>query len=179
MVKVSKCEIDDIHYNCVSDLTLIDVQKIWQQLVYLLIQGRVGERLDFDVSDIERSLESLPITSQHRDFIEEQIAEYKTYEKLSLWSEDNFKKLARRLSDLLGVRSRIEKAVITAANNNELTEKLSSVVKSFIPTASENLVLTLSQCFMKDLSMGKDETEIREQIYKQWIEDVMKRSVKI
>ena len=113
------------------------------------------------------------------DFIEEQIAEYRTDGKLSLWSEENFKKLARRLSALLGVRSRVEKAVITATSNYELTEKLSSVVKSFIPIASEQLMFTLAQCFMKDFSLGVVETEMREKIYKQWIDDVMDRSVKI
>lgn len=179
LVKVSKCEIDAKHYNCVSDLTLIDMKKVWQQLVYFLIQGRIRERLEFDVTEIERSLESLQITSNHRDFIEEQIAEYRTDGKLSLWSEENFKKLARRLSALLGVRSRVEKAVITATSNYELTEKLSSVVKSFIPIASEQLMFTLAQCFMKDFSLGEVETEMREKIYKQWIDDVMDRSVKI
>ncbi|MDR2132558.1 MAG: DUF87 domain-containing protein [Clostridiales Family XIII bacterium] len=179
LVKVGKCDIDEKQYNIARDFAASDIQNIKQQLLFLLLQGRVGEHLDFDVDEIERSLKSLALSVRHREFIEEQIAEYRAHGKLSLWNEDNFKKLSRRLSDLLGVRGVVENAVTTAADNDELTEKLSAAVKSFVPDASKQFAFSLSQCFMKDLSLGRDETEKREQIYKQWFDAVKDGSAKI
>jgi len=172
LVKVSKCGIAEKQFRWTFDNVHKDIHKIRQQLIYLLIQGRMGERLDFDVSEVEQNLEILSLSTRNREFIEEQIAEFKSSGKLSLWSEDNFRKLSRRLSDLLGVRARVENIVSTVVDNTELTEKLVEVVHSFIPAASTEFVLALSQCFMKDLSMGQDEAETRERIYMQWVDSV-------
>ena len=38
------------------------------------------------------------------EFIEEQIAEYRDHNSLELWSDENFRWLSRRLTDILGVR---------------------------------------------------------------------------
>jgi hypothetical protein len=172
LVKVNKCGIEDKQFEGETDIALIDVQMIRRQLIYLLIQGRLSERIDFDINEIERNLESLALSVRNREFIEEQIAEYTSEGKLSLWREDSFKKLSRRLSDLLGVRGQVFSLVSTATSNDELTEKLMEVAKSFVSTDSEELLLSLSQCFMRDLTMGQDETEKREDIYKQWIDFV-------
>ena len=179
LVKINKCAICEKQFNGATNLVLTDVQNIRQQLVFLLIQGRVRERLDFDINEIERNLHALALSSRHREFVEEQIAEYRTDGKLSIWDEANFMKLSRRLVDFLGIRTRIENIVLTVSDNAELIEKLTGVVKSFVPFPSEQLAFSLSQCFMKDLSMGQDETEKRENIYKQWIDAVKDRSAKI
>jgi hypothetical protein len=179
LVKVNKCEIDEKQYSVSSDFELGDAKKVRQQLVCLLLQGRVRERLVFDIDEIEGNLESLALPSRHREFVEEQIAEYRADGKLSLWNKNNFEKLSRRLADLLGVRSRVKNAVMAAADNEELIEKLSVVVKSFVPDASEPFAFSLGQCFMKDLSMGQDETEKREKIYKQWVDAVKERNAKL
>ncbi len=149
---------------------------LWQHLLCFLVQGRVSEQLDFDVTEIERNIESLGLSSRGREFVEEQVAEYKADKKLAIWSESEFTKLSRRITEILGVRSQVENMVSTAADNLELTEKLSVVVKRFIPNASKKLTITLSQCFMKDFNFGKDESDVRERIYKQWVDSVKERS---
>lgn len=178
LVKINKCGIVEKRFSVENNLVLTDVQKIWQQLVYLLIQGRVREPLEYDIDEIEQNLSALSLSSRYSDFVEEQIAEYRVYGKLSIWDEKNFMKLSKRLVDLLGIRTRVENIVLEASDNEELADKLKEVVKSFVPFAPEQLALSLSQCFMKDLSMGQDETEMRERIYKQWIDSVKERSVK-
>lgn len=179
LVKINKCGVDERPYNGTDNFAANDVQKVWQQLIYLLLQGRVRERLDFDIDEIERNVEALVLSTSNREFIEEQIDEFRTDGKLALWDEYNFHKLSRRLTNLFGVRGRVENAAATATDNDELTEKLSSIVKSFVPNATKQFTITLSQCFMKDLSSGEDEPEEREKIYKQWVDAVKERSAKI
>ena len=179
LVKVNRCGIHEKQYNAAPDLTVNDVQKIRRQCVCLLLQGRVREKLDFNIDEIEQNLDALALSSRHREFMEEQIAEYRADGALSLWKADNFPKLSRRLSGLLDVRKGVENAVATAADNDALTEKLAALARSIVPDASEQFTLTLSQCFMKDLSMVQDEAERRERIYMQWIDAVRERSARI
>lgn len=177
LVKINKCSINEKPYNKKNNSSVNDVLKVWQQLIAFLLQGRLYKRLYFDINEIECNLEMLSLSTSNREFVEEQIVELKNDGKLALWDEDNFSKLSRRLTNLLGVRSQVENATITAADNDELTKKLSVIIKSFIPNATVELTIALSQCFMKDLSAGQDESEEREKIYKQWVDSVKERSV--
>ena len=178
LVKVNRCSIDEREYNC-DGCVMADVQMLRQELIFFLLQGRVSERLDFDVTELERNLESLGLSSRGREFVEEQIAEYRIDGKLTLWRDGEFVKLSRRLTEILGVRSQVENHISTSADNVELTEKLSSIIKRFAPNASEKIILALSQCLMKDFYSGKDESEVRERIYKQWVDSANESGAKL
>ena len=178
LVKVNRCGVDERKYHC-DGYVMADVQILIQQLIYFLVQGRVSEQLDFDVTEIERNLKFLGLSSRGRDFVEEQIAEYRTDGKLELWCDGEFAKFSRRLTEILGVRQQVENYISTSDDNAELTEKLRAIVKRFVPNASEKITLTLSQCFMKDFNTGKDESEVRERIYKQWVDSANESRVKL
>ena len=47
---------------------------------------------------------------------------------LSIWEDENFRKLARRVTDILGVRTRVENCVLSAADDSELTSMLERIV---------------------------------------------------
>jgi Cdc6-like AAA superfamily ATPase len=175
LVKVSKCGIEEVPY-IVAAKTLIDKRKILWQLICLLIQGRVKERLDFNVDEIERNLALLEMTSSQQKFVQAQIDDFREVGRLPLWNDENFKRLSHRLTDILKVRASVESAATSCAEINELTNKLSEIAKSFMPNASEMIVVTLSQCFMKDFSNRADESECRERLYKFWFESVVKRN---
>lgn len=179
LTKINKCSIVEKNFNGKSDVILHDVHNIKQQIVYFLIQGRVNERLKFNIDEIELNLKSLSLSSRHREFIEELIFEYREDRTLSIWDSVNFSKLSRRLSDFLEIRSKVENIVLTSTDYTELTTQMLKVVKSFIPNPSENLAFSLMQCFMKDLSMGQDENDKREKIYMSWVDYVKERSAMI
>lgn len=179
LVKINKCGVDEQQYNITGEANIHDAQKTMQQLICLLLQGRVKERLDFDIDEIERNVDALALSAPNHKFVEERLNEYKANGSLTIWNESSFQKLSRRLVDLLGTRERVENLVSTANDYDELSEKLSSITKSLVPNASEQLTITLNQCLMKDLSAGQDEPEKREKIYKQWVEAVKERAVKI
>lgn len=96
--------------------------------------------------DIEKGLRTLELSTLNNEFVEEQIAEYKEYNSLELWSDENFRWLSRRLTDILGVRSKIENCVLTASDDNELTNMLRKIVLQISPDASNEKIITLSQC---------------------------------
>ncbi|WNS41534.1 ATP-binding protein [Paenibacillus sp. MMS20-IR301] len=172
LVKVNKCNVDEKQYNSTAHYTAVDVRKVWTQILSLLIQGRVRERLEFDVTEIERSLPILQLSSGNTEFLEEQISEYQSEGQLSLWDPAEFIKLSRRITGLLGVRAQVESLVSTSVNNTGLTGKLARLVNQFVSDASEEVTLAISQCLMKDISVQQEESEVRERIYKQWIDAV-------
>lgn len=179
LVQVNKCSISERVYDFTGEVMKKDSENIRSQLVKFLIQGRVNERLEFSLNQIEKGLDTLELSSLNYEFVEEQILDFKENKELIIWKEENFRKLSRRITDILGVRARIENSVVTAIDNNELTYMLAKIVKQLFDNPSENLIIALSQCFMKDMSTQQDETEIREKIYLNWIQFVLEGRSKV
>lgn len=177
LIQVNKCELNETTYNFSTVVSETEKRNIREQLLNLLIQGRVREKLNYSISDIEKGLRSLTLSTMNAEFIEEQIAEYRDHNSLELWSDENFRWLSRRLTDILGVRSNVENCVLTASDTNELTNMLKKIVLKISPEASEEKIVTLSQCFMKDMSIQQDENELRQKMYVTWIEHIKKKGV--
>lgn len=169
LVQVNKCELGESSYNFTATTADVAKSTIREQLVNFLIQGRVSEKLDFSISEIEEGLGSLELSSMNREFVEEQIAEYKENGTLKIWEDNSFRFLAKRLSDILDVRIKVENCVLAATSNEELTSMLENIVFQVSPGASRSKILAMSQCFMKDMSVQQEESEIRRKIYTRWI----------
>ena len=178
LVQVNKCQLNESAYD--FNVSICDTSKsnIREQILNLLIQGRVNEKLDFSILDIEEGLSSLALSAVNNEFIEEQIAEYKENGSLELWGDDDFRFLAKRLSDILGVRSKVENCVLTASTDEELTSMLEKIVLQISPEASYSKILAVSQCFMKDMSIQQEESEIRRKIYAKWVHYIKNRGVR-
>ncbi len=181
LVQISKCNIVEKVYGFTSSGYRDDYTNIRQQLISFLIQGRVNEHLEFSVEYIENGLDSmgLGLSSLNSEFVEEQIAEYKESNTLAIWEDKNFRKLSRRITDILGVRAHVENSVLAAMDNDELTNMLSEIISQIIDAPTEQLTIALSQCLMKDMSIQQDENETREKIYLNWIQSVVERGRKV
>lgn len=179
LVQVSKCNVSEVVYNFAGEVSKSDYKNIRSQLVKFLVQGRVNGRLHFSIEQIEKALDALGLSSLNYEFVEEQIVEFKENSDLNIWKDENFRKLSRRITDILGVRSRVENSVVTAMDNDELTDMLATIVEQLIESPSESLIIALSQCFMKDMSTQQEECDTREKIYLNWIQSVVERSLKI
>lgn len=172
LVQVNKCKLKEERYDFTRRVKSTDLNAFQSQLVNFLIQGRVDEHLEFDVSEIEKGLAFSKLSMRNVEFIEEWIEEYKESGKLKIWEIENFRKLSCRLVDILGVRGRVESSVLSTRDNEELTEMLSEIVRQVCPEANREVELALSQCFMKDMSVQKEEEEMREKIYCRWVDFV-------
>lgn len=179
LVQVNKCDISESEFDFKEQEKIIDLINIRSQIINLLIQGRVNERLEFDIKEIEGSLDTLGLSSFNIEFIEEQIEEYKSEGTLDIWKDENFKRLSRRITDILGVRSRVENCVVSVKDNDELSAMLKKIISQNLSEISEERIIALSQCLMKDMSSQEEEKEIREKLYMQWVEFVRKRGMKI
>ena len=175
LTKVNKCKIKEHIYEAKKNDNDINYSDIKTQLINFLIQGRVLEKLDFDIAEIEKNIKYLNLSIKNVDFIDEQIHEYKTYGELSIWKDESFRKLARYVTDICEARSQVEHNVLISQDYNELTDRLTTISRKYLPKATESSILTLNQCFMRDLSVGKDEAEERERLYMQWIDSMKKR----
>ena len=177
LVQVNKCALDETAYDFSGVVNGTEKNIIREQLLNLLIQGRVREKLDYSILDIENGLGSLALSTVNTEFVEEQIAEYKEHNSLELWSDENFRWLSKRLTDILGVRTKVENCVLTAADDEELTNMLRKIVLQISPEASKTKIIALSQCFMKDMSIQQDESEIRQKLYTKWVRHIKENGV--
>ena len=175
LIQVNKCELEETIYD--YSMVVPEIEKstggmkkdsIREQIVNLLIQGRIHEKLDYSILDIEKGLGALSLSTVNTEFVEEQISEYKESHSLKLWSSENFRSLSRRVTDILGVRGNVENCVLTAVNVDELTEMLKKIVLQIFPNASKAKIDTLSQCFMRDMSTQQEENKIRQNMYQKW-----------
>ena len=69
----------------------------------------------------------------------------------------------------------MENCVLKASDNDELTKMLKEITKQIVPLVSDDTLLTLLQCFMRDMSTSSDESEIKLRIYSSWFNDILKR----
>ena len=170
LVQVGKCNIAENFYDYEDNYDNVDIADIRVQLLRFLLQGRVSEKLDFSVGDIERSLNLLRLSELNTEYVEEQISEYKDTGKPSAWSDEQFRRLSRRITDISGARGYVDNCIRTATDHDDLTEKLKRFVLQNVPEAPESIIIALSQCLMKDMSIQQDEPEFRDKLYKQWFE---------
>jgi len=178
LVQVNKCNLSETEYNFDNITVNVDKNNVKSNLVDFLIQGRVHEKLNFSVKNIEERLDSLGLSSINTEFIEEQIADYNENKVLAIWDDSNFRKLSRHITDILGVRARVENCILSAADDADLTVMLEKIVRQISPDASKSKILTLSQCFMKDMSAKQEEAEIRRKLYIKWVNYIKERGVK-
>lgn len=172
LVQVKKCAIEEKQYDFKTHSLLVDTTVYRNQLVNLLIQGRLDEKLEFNIDEIEDGLERLGLSIRNEKFVIDIIKEYKEKNELGIWENDQFSILSSVVSEILGVRKRVENCVLSASNNDELSQDLRRLVYQFIPNASGEIILTLSQIFMKDMSEQQDEAEIRKRLYEGWFDSV-------
>lgn len=170
LVQINKCDIPEKPYNFEEHNSFIDNTKLKKQLINFMIQGRVNEKLYFDIDEIEKGLEALRLSIRNEKFVEELITEYRETGHIDLWEDTNFKKLSGKVTDILGVRMKVEKCVLSSYDNKELTDGLRNIVEQIISETTNETVLTLSQCFMKDMSVQYNESETRQKLYRRWFD---------
>lgn len=169
LVQVNRCNLSEQEYSFTATSFVSNKDDLKFQLINFLIQGRLNEKQDFDLSEIEENLGKIGLSTSNTEFVEEQIAEYKSNQTLAIWSDDNFRKLSRRVTDILGVRARVENCVLSATDDADLTAMLDKIASQFYPDASRAKILALSQAFMKDMSVQQEETDIRSKLYAHWV----------
>lgn len=135
------------------------------EVIKFLIDGRIPEKVDFDINIVNQAKFSSGLTTALKIKLSELIKEYGKMDKLSLWDNDNFEELAKLITDLLGVRTVVEKYAKDSKTFEELDSKLSDLVTDRLGQESESVNLCIRQSLLKDYSLGG---ETKELIYQSW-----------
>lgn len=173
LVQINKCNIlpnQYIYDKVIDKATIIPIKT---QMVNFLLCGRLNEISYFNIELIEREYHKIPMSKEFESFLKNQISYYRNTGELRIWVDDNFLQLSKNITDFLGLREYVQKCVIKANDNEELNKMLKEVLVRDLPCISENMILTVSQCLMREL--GADGAEIRKKIYCSWLEYNLKR----
>ncbi|WP_314320145.1 helicase HerA domain-containing protein [Fusobacterium pseudoperiodonticum] len=178
LCQINKFDVEEKEYNFEQSNKIVDSQFYRNQLIYLMIQGRLDEKLSFDVEEIRASINKMGLSTRNKEFVKKLIIEYKQNGKISLWDIENFKVLSNRVTDILDVRKIVKEIVVSAYDTIELTSDLRKLVHRILPESSAEVTLTLIHCLMKDMSVQEDEVSIiREKIYRHWYDSVKKEEI--
>lgn len=169
LLKVSKCKVSEKSYEYTGLQNIYSLSSVKNQLVNFLIYGRLSAPIPFALQEIEAGLHSLGLSSHNVEFVEEQIAEYRKNGSLLLWSDTNFRKLAKYISDILEIRVEVEQCIVNAPDNQVLSNELCAIARRHANYLSDSGIAVLTQCFMKNMSCQSEDGELRLKLYKQWI----------
>lgn len=174
LVQVNKCDIEEKEYSfTVKDEPILTLMRT--ELMNFLLCGRLREKPNFSIEKIESNLSSLGLATGQHEFVENAVKEYKDFGMLSLWRNENFGELSNATVEILNLGEKTENIISTASDNERLTRALEATVYQVLPDASDDMVITLSQCMMKYMSLKDTESEIRHEIYNQWLKTAYKK----
>lgn len=94
--------------------------------------------------------------------------EYTSTNSIPLWDEDSFCKMASLITDITEMRTTVFDLAIKPKSYEELTKELQKSAVSFISNTSEDVIICLCDCWMKDFEQQSDDGEKRRNIYRNW-----------
>ena len=168
LVKVTKCDLAESDYEYDGSASDVDKADVLMNLMKLMLCGVLKEKPEFDTSVIYQNIDKIGLTYLNREYVIDLLDEYRSSGKLELWDNENITELSRKITDVLGIRNRIENTVLNANDFSELSSELSNIASEVIPNSSVDIKAALTECLMKDMSMQADERNIREGIYNEW-----------
>ncbi|MCC8051412.1 MAG: DUF87 domain-containing protein [Clostridiales bacterium] len=142
------------------------------ELLKLLVKGRVNENVDINVKGLRDAVPSADLSTKNKIGLYRMLEEYEITGKLKIWEDQNFEELSALVVELMNCRSRVERMITGARNFEELNDNFYELIHRQFHEASDEISLTLSQCFMKDYSV-RDEKNV--ELYSAWREVVKKR----
>lgn len=149
-------------------------QEQWfkEELLKLLVKGRVNEKIDVDIDKLQQQVLSVNLSTKLKRTIRGLLDEYQKNEKLDLWEDKNFASLSVLVEELMHCRNKVEQAALTAGDYVDFDCRLKELVQQQYPDVSAEICLTLSQCLMKQYSV---EGAANNEIYAAWRDTVLKR----
>lgn len=182
LVQVNKCTLQEGIYNFNGKVENMNPLSIKTQVMNLMIQGRVKGKLHFSVREIENGLNYLHLSSNNCAFIEELIEEYCDTNRLEIWDKENYDKLCKKITDILGVRTRVFDYICSSIDDSlgedaldssyfkNISKMLKKVIDESTNFVSNDVTLEISKCIMRDMSLQKGEdSDIRVLIYQNWL----------
>lgn len=151
-------------------------QEQWfkQELLKLLVKGRVNEKIDVDIDKLQQQVLSVNLSTKLKRTIRDLLESYRKNGDLELWQDKNFASLSVLVEELLHCKNKVDSAVKNAKSFDELNRSLANIIQQQVPGSSDKILLTVAQCLMNRFRMEKVENI---PIYKEWYENIFAKGV--
>lgn len=134
-------------------------------VIKFLVHGKVSGKVDFDKAKVLEAKSSSLLTTAQKIQLSELIDEFTRTESLGIWSKDRFEELANLLTDILDIRSSIERIAGESKSFEDLDSRLEAKVIEAIGEVPDPVNIFVRQALLKAYSLGG---ETRELIYQTW-----------
>lgn len=163
LCKISKFDGMESQYNYQGQIqpTVITDIQFKSELIKLLLKGRISTNIEVKLEIIEENLDSALISTKNKIGIHCMLKHYKKIGKLSVWDIERFDELSELVTELLNCKYKIDSFILNAKDFTNLTEELEKFALKNTIGLSDEMILTVCHCMMKEISKSsKDKLEI-------------------
>lgn len=170
LCKIGKFDKPSIKFEYIKrDVTDPIYEDITIELLKLLLKGRVNSPLSPNIDLIKTNLDDFKASTFSKMLLFEAVSEYCSLNTIKLWEDINHDKLARLVSEIIAQDNEVNKLVQNTTSFEQLTLSLNELVTKTIPQIPDELKIVVSQCLMKNYSLG---SEVRLKVYSAWYQSV-------
>ena len=177
LVQIEKCRLKERPYICEVQTPIKTRDDVRLELLRFLIQGRVQEKLNYSLDEIERGLPRLGLHRETADAVRGYLEEAKQGKELSYWWEEGTPELVAIIADILSLRDQLAKAVPIAKDLKELSAWMEMTLHKELSELSQTECIELSYCMMKDMSLWRDDLATRNKIFGNWLQTIYNEKV--
>lgn len=177
LVQIEKCRLKERPYICEVQTPIKTRDDVRLELLRFLIQGRVQEKLNYSLDEIERGLPRLGLHRETADAVRGYLEEAKQGKELSHWWEEGTPELVAIIADILSLRNQLAKAVPIAKDLKELSSWMEMTLHKELSELSQTECIELSYCMMKDMSLWRDDLTTRNKIFGNWLQTIYNEKV--
>ena len=147
-------------------------EKYLIETIKFLLNGRIANKIDFDIDTIREGLTISSLSTQVKWKIYECLDEFSRCKDLRIWKDNHFSELAELVSDIMDVRQKIVKLVKEEKSFESLDNKLVEQIKNRFIDYPNELKLVTEQCLLMDYAWGD---KIAMSIYNGWYQSIKNR----
>ena len=177
LVQIEKCRLKERPYICEVQTPIKTRDDVRLELLRFLIKGRVQEKLNYSLDEIERGLPRLGLHRETADAVRGYLEEAKQGKELSYWWEEGTPELVAIIADILSLRDQLAKAVPIAKDLKELSVWMEMTLHKELSELSQTECIELSYCMMKDMSLWRDDLATRNKIFGNWLQTIYNEKV--
>lgn len=146
--------------------------KLTLEILKLLLMGRTKSKITPkpNIDFISSNLSNSAMATVLKIAVFNAVEEFKLTHQLKLWQNNHFVELGWLVTEILGLRSEVNKVVGTLKSFESVTSKLYEMISSAVKGLPQPLLLPASHCLMRDhATQGKDS---QKQVFSAWYKSI-------
>jgi hypothetical protein len=136
-----------------------------QEVVKLLLKGRVSEDVQPDIIVITKGLDYTDLPTFCKVSVYEAVCEYEQSRRVSLWKDINFDKLSYVVSCIIESNDEVAQLADRSTNFTELTRSLIGLIHGKFDSCPQALEKELCHCMMHTYGLSN---EVAKKVYNAW-----------